>query len=199
MQKGHSFTLFVPKSLLKWERATWKKMTTRCVFWDCGQRKRLGEQSWWSWLMLWRMGGESDTWTHCLHTFPKLTTFGPLRLAYRDIGGSDPERMAAPRVADYVQELFKDSPVKVRTSIITSIFCFCFLRKIQNLEFLLIFSLQLFFFFLNLSLVLLWQFNPRFLTSNLCVCSPSGWSGERPEDSGERVSVPGCGQPLCQQ
>uniref|UniRef100_A0A3Q1J7X1 Cytosol aminopeptidase domain-containing protein n=1 Tax=Anabas testudineus TaxID=64144 RepID=A0A3Q1J7X1_ANATE len=35
------------------------------------------------------------------------------RLAYRDIGGSDPERMAAPRVAEYVQELFKDSPVKV--------------------------------------------------------------------------------------
>ncbi|XP_076005521.1 putative aminopeptidase W07G4.4 [Genypterus blacodes] len=35
------------------------------------------------------------------------------RLAYRDIGGSDPERMAAPRVADYVTELFKDSPVKV--------------------------------------------------------------------------------------
>ncbi|XP_044231811.1 putative aminopeptidase W07G4.4 [Thunnus albacares] len=35
------------------------------------------------------------------------------RLACRDIGGSDPERMAAPRVADYVQELFKDSPVKV--------------------------------------------------------------------------------------
>uniref|UniRef100_A0A8C3A3X3 Zgc:152830 n=1 Tax=Cyclopterus lumpus TaxID=8103 RepID=A0A8C3A3X3_CYCLU len=35
------------------------------------------------------------------------------RLACRDIGGSDPERMAAPRVADYVQELFKNSPVKV--------------------------------------------------------------------------------------
>uniref|UniRef100_A0A8C6TCH5 Zgc:152830 n=1 Tax=Neogobius melanostomus TaxID=47308 RepID=A0A8C6TCH5_9GOBI len=35
------------------------------------------------------------------------------RVAYRDIGGSDPERMAAPRVADYVQELFKDSPVQV--------------------------------------------------------------------------------------
>lgn len=35
------------------------------------------------------------------------------RLAYRDIGGSDPERMAAPRVADYVLELFKDSPVQV--------------------------------------------------------------------------------------
>ncbi|XP_036953053.1 putative aminopeptidase W07G4.4 [Acanthopagrus latus] len=35
------------------------------------------------------------------------------RLACRDIGGSDPERMAAPRVAEYVQELFKDSPVQV--------------------------------------------------------------------------------------
>ncbi|XP_060894603.1 putative aminopeptidase W07G4.4 [Labrus mixtus] len=35
------------------------------------------------------------------------------RLACRDIGGSDPERMAAPRVADYVQKLFKDSPVQV--------------------------------------------------------------------------------------
>ncbi|XP_014849435.1 PREDICTED: putative aminopeptidase W07G4.4 [Poecilia mexicana] len=35
------------------------------------------------------------------------------RLAYRDIGGSDPERMAAPRVAEYVQELFKNSPVEV--------------------------------------------------------------------------------------
>ncbi|XP_034726970.1 putative aminopeptidase W07G4.4 [Etheostoma cragini] len=35
------------------------------------------------------------------------------RLACRDIGGSDPERMAAPRVAEYVQELFKDTPVQV--------------------------------------------------------------------------------------
>ncbi|KAM3867647.1 putative aminopeptidase W07G4.4 [Diretmus argenteus] len=35
------------------------------------------------------------------------------RLACRDIGGSDPERMAAPHVAEYVQELFKDSPVEV--------------------------------------------------------------------------------------
>ncbi|XP_051950434.1 putative aminopeptidase W07G4.4 [Xyrauchen texanus] len=35
------------------------------------------------------------------------------RFVYRDIGGSDPERMAAPRVADYVQTVFKDSPVKV--------------------------------------------------------------------------------------
>lgn len=82
--------------------------------------------------------------------FPKLTTFGPLRLAYRDIGGSDPERMAAPRVADYVQELFKDSPVKVRTSIITSIFCFCFFFK-KNSEFGIfvdLFSVYNFFYFL---------------------------------------------------
>uniref|UniRef100_A0A8C7I653 Zgc:152830 n=1 Tax=Oncorhynchus kisutch TaxID=8019 RepID=A0A8C7I653_ONCKI len=35
------------------------------------------------------------------------------RLACRDIGGSDPERMAAPRVAEYVQALFKESPVQV--------------------------------------------------------------------------------------
>ncbi|XP_068166693.1 putative aminopeptidase W07G4.4 [Antennarius striatus] len=36
------------------------------------------------------------------------------RLACRDIGGSDPERMAAPQVADYVQQLFEGSPVQVQ-------------------------------------------------------------------------------------
>ncbi|XP_026125680.1 putative aminopeptidase W07G4.4 [Carassius auratus] len=35
------------------------------------------------------------------------------RFVYRDIGGSDPERMAAPRVAEYVQAVFKDTPVTV--------------------------------------------------------------------------------------
>merc|ERR1719188_225093 len=35
------------------------------------------------------------------------------RLAARDIGGSDPERMAAPRVAEYVREMFKGTSVKV--------------------------------------------------------------------------------------
>jgi len=35
------------------------------------------------------------------------------RIVYRDIGGSDPERMAAPRVAEYVQNIFKGSAVKV--------------------------------------------------------------------------------------
>ena len=31
----------------------------------------------------------------------------------RDIGGSDPERMAAPRVAQYVEEIFADEKTKV--------------------------------------------------------------------------------------
>ncbi|XP_054154214.1 putative aminopeptidase W07G4.4 isoform X2 [Oppia nitens] len=35
------------------------------------------------------------------------------RIVARDIGGSDPERMAAPKVAQYVEELFKNSVVKV--------------------------------------------------------------------------------------
>lgn len=34
------------------------------------------------------------------------------RAVARDIGGSDPERMAAPLVADYVQQLFKDTVIK---------------------------------------------------------------------------------------
>lgn len=36
------------------------------------------------------------------------------RIVCRDIGGSDPERMAPPRVVDYVEQVFKDSPVQVR-------------------------------------------------------------------------------------
>lgn len=35
------------------------------------------------------------------------------RIVTRDIGGSDPERMAAPRVEEYVTKLFKDTNVKV--------------------------------------------------------------------------------------
>lgn len=45
--------------------------------------------------------------------------FCPMRrLACRDIGGSDPERMAAPRVAEYVEELFKKSPVQVARNVV---------------------------------------------------------------------------------
>lgn len=37
------------------------------------------------------------------------------RVVGRDIGGSDPERMAPPRVAEYVQNLFQQtSDIKVR-------------------------------------------------------------------------------------
>jgi len=40
------------------------------------------------------------------------------RVVGRDIGGGDPERMAPPRVAEYVQELFhKSSGVKVKTKL----------------------------------------------------------------------------------
>ena len=39
------------------------------------------------------------------------------RIVARDIGGSDPERMAARKVAEYLQEIFKDSTVKVTNTI----------------------------------------------------------------------------------
>ncbi|KAJ8317580.1 hypothetical protein KUTeg_005484 [Tegillarca granosa] len=35
------------------------------------------------------------------------------RIVARDIGGSDPERMAAPRVAEYVQNVLKDTGIKI--------------------------------------------------------------------------------------
>ena len=35
------------------------------------------------------------------------------RVVTRDIGGSDPERMAAPRVVEYLQEVYKDTVIKV--------------------------------------------------------------------------------------
>ena len=39
-----------------------------------------------------------------------------IRYVCLDIGGSDPERMAAPRVEEYIQELFAGSPVSVSIS-----------------------------------------------------------------------------------
>ena len=55
----------------------------------------------------------------------RLVLSCPVRLVCRDIGGSDPERMAAPRVADYVQDLFRDSPVKVGFVRLTTFFFLC--------------------------------------------------------------------------
>lgn len=42
-----------------------------------------------------------------------LTALESGRIVCRDIGGSDPERMAAPRVAEYVEEVFKGTCIKV--------------------------------------------------------------------------------------
>jgi len=41
------------------------------------------------------------------------------RIVARDIGGSDPERMAAPRVAEYVEEIFADKKTKVKVKTIS--------------------------------------------------------------------------------
>ncbi|EDV22797.1 expressed hypothetical protein [Trichoplax adhaerens] len=45
---------------------------------------------------------------------PFLSAIESGRLVCRDIGGSDPERMAPPNAANYVQDVFKDTPVKVQ-------------------------------------------------------------------------------------
>lgn len=67
--------------------------------------------------MLWRVEGGSDNLNPSILALRRSlqpACHSPLlRLACRDIGGSDPERMAAPRVADYVQQLFENSPVEV--------------------------------------------------------------------------------------
>jgi len=42
-----------------------------------------------------------------------LTALETGRTVYRDIGGSDPERMAAPKVVEYVQQQFKDTCVQI--------------------------------------------------------------------------------------
>jgi len=41
------------------------------------------------------------------------------RIVARDIGGSDPERMAAPRVAEYVEEIFSGDRTKVKVKVIS--------------------------------------------------------------------------------
>ena len=46
-----------------------------------------------------------------LVNYARAVEFG--RAVGRDIGGGDPERMAPPRVAEYVEQLFKGSSIKV--------------------------------------------------------------------------------------
>lgn len=47
-------------------------------------------------------------------SIPVTTAIESGRIVARDIGGSDPERMAAPRVLQYVQETLKDSGIKIQ-------------------------------------------------------------------------------------
>ena len=61
-----------------------------------------------------------------LINYARAVEFG--RAVGRDIGGGDPERMAPPRVAEYVQELFsKSSGVKVMMNVYfhTNIYDYC--------------------------------------------------------------------------
>ena len=51
-----------------------------------------------------------------LSVFILLILLLQYRLVARDIGGSDPERMAAPRAAEYCEQLFKGTSVKVGIS-----------------------------------------------------------------------------------
>ena len=47
----------------------------------------------------------------------------------RDIGGSDPERMAPPRVEEYVKEVFKGTNISVEVSTIAYLLKVHVLRK----------------------------------------------------------------------
>lgn len=49
----------------------------------------------------------------CIFVSQANNTLYHFRVVARDIGGSDPEKMAAPNVATYVQNIFKDTSVKV--------------------------------------------------------------------------------------
>lgn len=52
------------------------------------------------------------------------------RIVARDIGGSDPERMAAPKVLEYVNNIFKSTDIKV--NLISSIMIFLLFFKEKN-------------------------------------------------------------------
>ena len=65
-------------------------------------------------ISLWHHG-ESEAANEKLINLVNAIELG--RIATRDIGGSDPERMSAPRVQEYVQHLFKASP-EIKLSVI---------------------------------------------------------------------------------
>jgi len=72
------------------------------------------------------------------------------RAVARDIGGSDPERMSAPNVASYVQQLFQNSSVKVE--IISD-------TKTIEKDFPCLGILQIIFSILNQFIIFLVEFN----------------------------------------
>lgn len=70
-----------------------------------------------------------DSWWYIDDTFGwMLQTFivWSCRLVYRDIGGSDPERMAPPNVATYVNELFDSADSQVKVHMISFFYFFTF-------------------------------------------------------------------------
>jgi len=56
---------------------------------------------------------EGMGWTGGKEVMEKALAIEKGRVVARDIGGSDPERMAAPRVEEYVEEVFRGTNVKV--------------------------------------------------------------------------------------
>ena len=52
-------------------------------------------------------------WVGAQATIDEAVAIETGRIVCRDIGGSDPERTAAPRVEEYVREYFRDSRVTV--------------------------------------------------------------------------------------
>ena len=52
-----------------------------------------------------------NKYSKMLHIY--FTIFHFARCVARDIGGSDPERMAAPNVEQYIQDLFENTDIKV--------------------------------------------------------------------------------------
>jgi len=56
---------------------------------------------------------DSMGWTGEKDVMEKALAIEKGRVVARDIGGSDPERMAAPRVEEYVQDVFKGTKVKI--------------------------------------------------------------------------------------
>jgi len=59
---------------------------------------------------------DADMWKNGVVELARAIESG--RIVARDIGGSDPERMAAPRVAEYVEEIFAGEKTKVKVKTI---------------------------------------------------------------------------------